>query len=398
MRLALPTNRSDFFHQAGCYSIIATCLFIPLSTSLMGLFAALAVLFWFLSGKFCEFPQLLRTHPAILASTVLIVLFLVGMFYSPADWEEIIDNLKKYRELIYIPMVISLMNNRDRNQKKALLAFWVGCTILLLTSYAMTMGLIPSARYGNSLVYHITHNFFMAVLAFGAAHNLCNAKTTVSRLLWFAIAAATGVNILYIAPGRTGMITFLMLILLFIYQRLSWKKGLAATLLLAVVTSGAFYTSPSFSGRMVAAMDEIQHYKPGISRTSMGQRLDWWNDSWQLIKEHPVFGNGTGSFTIKHDELIKKTQIKPTDNPHNEYLFIGVQLGFIGLLAFLGIFIAGWYSSLKLEEKRKWLTQGVILSMAAGCLANSFLFDSHQGHYFAFLSGILLSSSADDVS
>ncbi len=392
MRLQLSHNVVDFLQQAGRFCIIATCFFIPLSTSFMGLFAALSVLFWLLSGDLKKFPDLLTTSPAIQASSLLFLLFLIGMFYSPAGWEEIIDNLKKYRELVYIPLVISLMNGHPRDRRRAVIAFAAGCITLLLVSYGMSAGLLPTDRYGNSLVYHITHNFFMAILAFGAAHALCETGERKGRLFWAAVLAATVINILYFAPGRTGMITFLFLILLFIRQRASWKTGLLSLVLFALAVGGVFATSPSFSGRMQAAITEIRTYRPGMARTSMGQRLDWWYDSWQLIRQEPIFGHGTGSFALTHDELIRKARVKPTDNPHNEYLFIGVQLGLVGMAAFLGLFIAQWYSSLHMQGVERWLLQGVIFSMALGCLANSFLFDSHQGHYFAFLSGVLLSS------
>jgi hypothetical protein len=46
-----------------------------------------------------------------------------------------------------------------------------------------------------------------------------------------------------------------------------------------------------------------------------------------------------------------------------------------------------------LQAKDKYLVQGVILAMMTGCIMNSFLFDSHQGHFFAFLSGIFFASA-----
>ena len=36
--------------------------------------------------------------------------------------------------------------------------------------------------------------------------------------------------------------------------------------------------------------------------------------------------------------------------------------------------------------------------MAFGCLANSFLFDSHQGHFYAFLSAIFFAADPDRQS
>ena len=70
-----------------------------------------------------------------------------------------------------------------------------------------------------------------------------------------------------------------------------------------------------------------------------------------------------------------------------------MQLGLVGLFFFLILFIVQWICSFKLQEKEKYLVQGVILAMATGCVMNSFLFDSHQGHFYAFLSSIFFASA-----
>jgi O-antigen ligase len=136
----------------------------------------------------------------------------------------------------------------------------------------------------------------------------------------------------------------------------------------------------------------VQEYQYGAARTSMGMRFDWWINSVGMIKERPIFGYGTGSFLKEHDKWIEGTKIQPTDNPHNEYLFIGVQLGLLGLLLFLLLFTAQIIYSYKLEKPDRLFVQGVVIAMAVGCIMNSFLFDSHQGHFWAFLVGIYFSA------
>jgi len=130
----------------------------------------------------------------------------------------------------------------------------------------------------------------------------------------------------------------------------------------------------------------------GKNHTSLGMRLDWYNISLKLIEEKPIFGHGTGSFVIVRKKVVESEKTRRTDNPHNEYLFIGVQLGCVGLITFVLLFIVQWLRSYNLSTRNKWLVQGIILSMAGGCIMNSFLFDTHQGHYFAFLAGIYYSA------
>lgn len=379
---------TSFMSRAGGYSIIGTCFFIPLSTSLMGLFGALVVLFWLFSCRIKNIGQLLIKSPVAVIALVLTVLFFCGILYTPVSLDDAVDALKKYRELIYIPIIMSLLGQEQQFGQKAVMAFFIGCIILLCISYAMAGGILPSARYGHSLTYHITHSFFMAILAFWTLHRLFDADKY--RIVWGLLFVAVVGNIIYIAPGRTGMLTFLILCLLFLWQRLSWKKMVTGLIFFGLLIIIAVFSSQNFTGRLQEAQKEIQTYQHGISRTSLGMRFDWWYGSLKLIEEKPFLGHGTGSFAHDHDLLIKGTKTKSTDNPHNEYLFIAVQLGVVGLFVFLALFAAQWYCSYFLSLRERWLVQGVIVSMAAGCLMNSFLFDSHQGHYFAFLSAALL--------
>ena len=137
-----------------------------------------------------------------------------------------------------------------------------------------------------------------------------------------------------------------------------------------------------------------RRYQATWSRTSLGMRLDWWQNCLDLIKEKPTFGHGTGSFKIAQNKVLTKgNHTWPTDNPHNEYLFIAVQTGLVGLFLFISLLAAQFFSSLKLQPPRKYLLQGVIVAMSAGCLMNSFLFDSHPGHFYAIITAILAAPS-----
>jgi len=375
--------------KAGRYSIIGCCFFIPLSTTLMGAFGGLVLLFWIISGRFAKWPGLIRQSSLTAVSTILLVLFVIGMLYSPAPWEEIIDVFKKYRELFFIPAVMVLMlDDTGHSDDTAVTAFFIGCILLTGISYFMAFGIIPEAHYGNSVIQHIAHSFFMAILAFWTAHKTFDAEKK-RKTAWIILLVAVIGNIVYIAPGRTGMFTFFVLSILFIWQRFSWRQQMMGYILFALLASVAFFSSNNLQTRFYDALHDVETYHQGISKTSQGRRFDWWYDSLRLIGENPIFGHGTGSFTMEHDRLIAGTDIEPTDNPHNEYLLIAVQLGGLGLLSFLALFAAGWLDSLRQPPYRRRLAQGVIISMMAGCLMNSFLFDSHQGHYFAFLSALL---------
>ncbi len=111
-----------------------------------------------------------------------------------------------------------------------------------------------------------------------------------------------------------------------------------------------------------------------------------------LIKEKPLLGHGTGSFEVEQKRLIKGTKTMKSDNPHNEYLLIGVQVGLVGVVLYLTLLGGLFGASFKKKRPYNFLLQGVVVAMFCGCLMNSFLFDSHQGHFFAIISAILIST------
>ena len=374
-------------NSAGVFFIILSCFFIPFSTSLMGAAATLAAVFWLLSGKLFSLPKLMGHNPLVALAIALFLLLVAGLITTPAPLEDALAFLKKYRELLYFAMVVSLIMDNDKAARLAEDSFVAGCIVLLLLSYGIYFSIIPSERFGHSVVYHITHSFFMAILAFWCLQRIFESRQYF--YLWFGIFLAATANLFYIAPGRTGMLVYIALIFLTVLQRLSWKKSIPVTALVIAVIGITFLTSTNFSSRVREAVDEMTSYQADSSRTSLGMRFDWWRNSLTLIKEKPIFGHGTGSFKTVQAKLIEDSDTQPTDNPHNEYLLIAVQTGLVGLFLFVALLATQFLAACTLQPPRKYLLQGVVVAMATGCLMNSFLFDSHPGHFYAIVSAIL---------
>jgi O-antigen ligase len=74
-----------------------------------------------------------------------------------------------------------------------------------------------------------------------------------------------------------------------------------------------------------------------------------------------------------------------TNNPHNEYLNILIQVGLLGLGVFLGFLYTLFKASLMLKSPSQWFAQGLVLAMAVGCLANSWIMDFTSGYFFVML-------------
>ena len=118
--------------------------------------------------------------------------------------------------------------------------------------------------------------------------------------------------------------------------------------------------------------------------SSMGQRTAFVRESWQLIKQAPLLGNGAGSFWYSNQKTGYSVH-----NPHNEYLLATVQTGLAGLVLFLG-WMACYFRAARYQTPAcRALFIALLGSYLACHLFNSFLLDSSEGHLFVILSGIL---------
>lgn len=386
----IGSTMGDRILGLGCICICVACFFTPLSTSVMGIFSGLAVLCWLLSGHFTHITESLKKYPATNISLLLFLYMCFAISYSPADTIDGLNILKKYRELLLLPIFVSMLSLSPKYRQYAEYGFISGCIVLMTISYSMAFGIFPDHRYGHSIVFHITHNFFMAVLSFWSLHYVCSSPRF--RWLWITVFVFSVINIFYIAPGRTGMLVFICLLFLFMAQRLSMRNCLIGFFLFCSTITTIYATSENFSGRINEVITEIRQYESGKSRTSIGQRFDWYLSGLTLIAEKPILGHGTGAYPIVQEKVAATSQIKETDNPHNEYLLLTIQFGLVGLFLFFSLIFCQMFFARGIVQEKQMLLHGVIMAIVSGSLINSLLYDSQQGHFYLFMSAALMTA------
>ncbi len=388
-----PSALSHNIQLAGSLFAAGLAFTLPFSNSGHNIFALLLFVLWLVSAKILTLPRLVRINPVVAVASLLFCLLIICLFHSPAETKIALKHLKKYRELLFIGAFIPfLINKQTRNWSEK--GFFAGIITLLLASFLLWFDFFPSQRFHDfpdpSPISRIPHNTIMAFATFWAAHRMMDSKRY--RWLWaFGITMAI-FNIFFMVGGRTGQLIFVFLALLFLWQRFCWKKALAGALILAVLLSGFFFFSKTFSGRIHDAFTDIHGIETNASHTSLGQRYQYFTKSLQLFASAPVIGHGTGSFGHQYAKLSESTTHTSTDNPHNEYLLIAVQTGSLGLALFLLLLAVQFKYSGRLVLREAWLAQGITLTMAVGCLFNSFLLDSTEGHFYAFFTALFFAN------
>ena len=149
--------------------------------------------------------------------------------------------------------------------------------------------------------------------------------------------------------------------------------------------------SSTFDFGIKSAESDWTAYSNGNSNTSVGLRLEWQQNSIRLIREKPFFGHGTGSFEGEYARQIgSNDKLLASQNPHNDYLWLSVELGVMGGLLLLGLLLSAAWQGRNLLLAWKWSLYALLLGMGVSTLANSFFTDNITGLAFVLLTCALL--------
>lgn len=372
--------------------LIALFIFsIYFSTSLAVIFSVGLGLLWLFSAQFTGLPGVLKKYPVALWALVLYGCFIVGLSYGNAAGSDAVSMASKYRELLFIPILISLLT-AERNRYWAWIAFIAASVIILLGSYLMDFGVLNLNEQGDACFKsRITHGIFIAFFAFFCAHKIYDDKRYAK--LYLALFVLCLYNLFFVIEGRTGQLIIVALVLLFAMQRMAIKECLFTALIVTVLLI-LFLNFSDKASRITEGVANTQAFLqpvPEQTESSMGQRYTFWKYSLKLMVEKPLLGHGTGSFAQEYQRIaIGESFI--TKNPHNEFLMIGVQLGLLGLLVYLGFLVSQFYCARKLPDQQKWLAQGLLMSLVIASLFNTPFFDHTEGHWYAVMIALCFSS------
>ena len=381
----------------GAWSTIALAISIPISTALDNILLSVAALAWLAGAEYKAKIAVLVRNPVFRAALLLFGLLLIGTLYGRAAPGDAGLFLKKYSDLVLIP-VLAWAFIAAGNRTRALQLFAGVLAVILLMSCALKSGLLPvqpwlRATPDSALVFklRITHNILMAFASFLFAWLCCGTGTRTAKLVWGALSTLAIANVLLMVESATGYFVLIGLVLLFGWQRRRLKGiGIALGAALAIITVLSLVPGTTFHKRVQQILFEVQHQDPDRpAQTSAGYRLEYYRNTLALIGKNPVFGTGTGSFPAAYAELVQGTGRDPARNPHNQFLLIAVQTGLVGLGALLWLLWQQWRLAPKLPTPlERGLAQGFVAMTVIVCMLNSALLDHTEGLLYAWLTAV----------
>ncbi|MFO0697643.1 MAG: O-antigen ligase family protein [Nitrospira sp.] len=389
------------------WATIALGFTIPIWVVADSILVVLLVVCWLASGEWKERLRRITTSPVAMSVLLLFGWLLLGTLWGGGSVQERALAIKKYADLLLIPVLISMaITVQERNRALVALAASLVLT-LFLSLGVLAGGSLPfSASLGcdslDSCVFkkHTTHNVLMAFGALLFAVLAWNSSQHWARWGWGTASVLATSNVLLMVQGRTGYVVLAGLAILGFYMALGWRGILAGVVALSVSFSIAYQVSPIFHERVSLAASSVTQWNPKVAVVSdpIGWRLEYFYHTVEIIQDHPLMGVGTGGFVQTYRERAAQAGLDVPPHPHNQYLFILVQVGVVGLGLLLWLFVQQWQSaSLAGDAMYGLLARGVVVTIALGCFFNPFLVDHTEKLFYCWLSGLLYFGSEAEL-
>lgn len=385
--------------SVGTWSAIALGFTLPIWTLADSLLMSLLIACWIGSGGWREKLHLIRSNPVAMAALLLFAWLLLGTLWGEGPFEDRAIYIKKYGELLFIPLLLTLVSN-PHVRGRALSGFAIGLALTLALSYALWFGLLSPGGLikgdpSNPFVFkkHITHNILMAFGAFLFMMLAWTSKNSRWRWGWSALAILAVGNVMLMVQGRTGYIILAALTILLLHVRWGGRGIAAAIVLVSTAFIGAYAVSTSFHQRIDQAVVNAQNWSPEVpAHDAVTERLEFYLNTIEIIREHPVLGVGTGGFAQAYAQHVVHKGLAPTRNPHNQYLLIMAQVGVVGVMLLLWLFVQQWLAAEALSEPGyRMLARGLVLTIAIGCVFNALLIDHTEKLVYCWFSGLFYS-------
>lgn len=388
-------RRSEWVAQ---WLAVAFFVAFPLSLALANVVMALFLLTWLLAGRYGERWAVLRQHPLTRPSLLLYGAILVGILYAPVPFSETTSHIGKYIKLVIALMMLTVLQTGQQRQR-CLNAFVVGMLITLASTYANVWLDLPWSKTHNQgwgqdhAVFHnyIAQGVLMSTLVLLCGLCAIEAADRGRRAAWLVTACLAIVAITQLSQSRTGYLTLLVALPVFLLFALPLRKGLLPAVAATLVIVAAASLSPQVTSRVQAALAEAGNADRTVV-TSTGARIAMAEVSLQAFSRHPLIGSGTGSYQAITREAFRDPEWCSVVcvHPHNQFLFFAVEQGLVGL----GLFV--WY--LLVIARRGWayarpyrgLVLGYLSIFVVDCVVHGGLWLSTESHFFAFMTVLLL--------
>jgi len=397
------------FEKTYYYSIIILAFTLPLSRASISLFSIFLPLLWALEGNFKEKIVLIKNSSFLLSILALLALILLSVTWA-SDFSHA---LKSLREPLYLSLAFVLATAIKKEWINTIItAFLLGMFISEIASYIVYFEIYPlkgkTPDYPSVFMQHIDYSIYLGFTSILILNRLFSKRySPKEKIVLFMFFVTVSIN-LFISPGRAGQAAFLVAIFVatIIHFKLSFKSLFIFFIVSFSLFYGAYKTLPNFENRVNQGIVDVQKLQEGEYNTSWGLRAAFWIITYDLLKEDPILGAGTGEYMKVAQVQLEKNTYAQFSEPvkqwcaqhhyHNQYLMIIAQFGLVGLFILILIYV--YFFRLKIEDQEiKELSILFATIFLVGYMAEPLLAKQFTLVLFAFYSGLFVAATKKTI-
>lgn len=381
----------------GLYVLSCAALFVmPMGTSPFTIVGSCLLAFWVFSGEFIRGAGNYLRESWLVPVLCIVVISWLGLLWTPDRSLGLKYASKSYYWLY--ALAVAGAAPIARNKEHLIWAFLWGLCLNSIAAFLQLAQIVPRFSAWGAKGYSGFYGGYntlgiLLVLGILTASFYWKSAVRKKKILVVCLFAAYFCHLM-ILESRGAYFCFLILSPL-VFHNVVGERRRWWTLLACLLSAGVLYSSPIVRDRVGRAGLDVQHHlRNSTSPSDLGRhysdRLDriyMWRWAITLFAEHPFLGVGTGGY---RKAIIMSGGDKEVDHPHNNFLYMAVSFGVIGL------FLLGWLFWIILKtgwKNRKdpigFFVMSAALVLLMGGVTETHVLDSGGAFMLAVTTGLL---------
>jgi O-antigen ligase len=373
---------------------VGVAVSLPWSTSA----TSILVVLWFLAVLPTLDVAVVRRELASAAGGLPVLfcaLGALGMLWADVSWHERFGGFNSFHRFLAIPLLLAQFR-RSEHGFRVLFGFFLSVSAVLFCSWTLvpfpwlpwhtTLPGVPAKDY----ILQSTDFLMCAFVLFALAFDDGRAGRWSSVAWLIALAALFLANIALVVTGRTTLLVAPVLVLLLGWREFGWKGALGAALLFGIIGAAAAIKAPYLHTRLETSIQELHIWQSSDEANSTSLHLELIKKAVSFVRTAPIIGHGTGSIGEQFRNAVVGTsgvQAIVGLNPHNQILNVAIQLGLVGTVVMMAMWIAH-FMLFRGSGLTAWIGMVIVTQNVVSSLVNSHLFDFTQSWLYVFGVGV----------
>jgi O-antigen ligase len=383
--------------QIADWEAVAVAVSLPWSTSA----TSILLVAWLVTVLASLDVATVRREVKTAAGGLPVMLWLIaaaGMLWADVSWAERIDGLGGFHRLLVIPLLLAQFR-RSGNGMRVLYGFFAAAIVLLLASWTLVLDpnltwLHANPVYGVPVKDDISQSTIFLICAFVLIWRVCDSLREKNWRLASALAVLAVLflaNLVFVAASRADILVAPFLIVLLGWRQFQWKGAVIACVAGAILAAGSWASSHYLRERLAVAVADVDAYRLTNANNDIGDHVEFLRKSVGFVRAAPWIGHGTGSIASE----FRRSAAGETGaaavasvNPHNQIFAVAIQLGMLGTIVLLAMWIAHYFL-FRVTGFTAWIGTVVVVENVVSSLVSSHLFDFMHGWLYVLGVGVV---------